>query len=260
MTQDISNLKTNSPQTFIKDNQVIFKIEEIPTSLNLLDYWQFKNTIKKSIIGTTLKSFRVVNYLVFLYTVDRSAKYKKILLTSKIDFLRTIIKDEITSELWILNDKGFLCIGIVMGVPFFIRSFSSVYEVNDNLELMIDSLDVFYTTQSVRFFNCSQNDIQVKGLNISEYSEGFMVDQMGGQTSVEQYVKSAPSSGVLNFATAKTGLIIVLSYVLAGISYHMKYTLLNRAHGLQSELASLVYKDIPDIRHYTSIMKLIHGT
>jgi hypothetical protein len=113
----------------------------------------------------------------------------------------------------------------------------------------------------VRFFNCSQDDIPVKGLNVAEYSEDFMVNRMDGQTSVEQYVKIIPINNKhLNITKLKITTLLVSVYLIAAISDQIKYTLTSKVEDLQNELASMSYKEIPDIPHYSALVRLLNDT
>lgn len=242
---------------FIEDSDLLFKIEKIPAGLNLIDYIRFKNTINSTIIGTSIAVFKVVNHLVFLYTHLKNINIKNVLLLKKINFLKQFIKGSITSEIWVINDKRFLCIGIIKGAPIFVRYFNSFYEVSENINMMLTSVDQFQTVESVRFFNTSKNDLDIKRLNIFEYSESLLSEKMNSGTSIEEYVKfHFHNTNLPNKENTFFSLLFLINMGIFFVLLHFKNILQNNIIQKQIELSQIDYKNIPSQKHYFEIQKL----
>lgn len=251
-----NNYEVIKNSNFIDDIYISFKVEQVPINLNPLDYWRFKRTIKCNIAGNIVGFFKAANYLVFLYTKQKFLRDQKPVLLDKMKFLKSLIKDTITSEIWIINDKHFLCIGIIEGAPIFIRSFTSVHDINDNIQIMITSLSSFFIAQSIRFFNCNPNDFNCCNLNVFQYSEEFMYTAMDGQGSLEDYLKNRKINNTFDYKTALYGSINLGGFILSIIIIIVQYKLNKVINNIKQELVSINYTDLPKERHYEAIKKL----
>ena len=240
----------------MQTNSVMFKIEEVPAGINLLEKIKFKRTLRKTINGHILAQFDIKEYLICLYTLDKD-NASQINFIKKINFLRSLIQGTILNELWVVHDRYFMCIGILLGAPIFIRNFDSVRDTDDNLSLMIRGINSFGVANNIRFFACVASDFADQGLSIFEYSDLFMTSAMNGHTSLTQFVQSRnenPSISAKNIY--KVALPVALCLFGFGCLLLDRY-FSAMIESIQKDLLKFNASQIPTKEHHGAIMKIL---
>ena len=173
---------------FIYDDEIYFHVEKVPMGLNFIDLIRFKNLICNSIDGFVAKSYKVAEYLIFIY-VKYAIKNKKskVLLIEKIELLKSIINEDINCELWIIKDKKHKCIGMFNNHPVFFAIFDNNYNVNESIDALIGNLNNYSKVNTIRFFSCNREDFEVSDINTVEYSESFISNLIENEASLDKY-------------------------------------------------------------------------
>lgn len=245
---------------FIPDDEVCFHIERVPSGLNLIDMVRFRNTITSSMSGVILKLFNLSDYLVYLYSKNNSInKLANPILLLKLDFLKSISKAGNSSELWIINDHGYTCIGLLRGAPIFLKSFPSIYDANEHLEIMLANIGEYAHIQGIRFFGCTSEDFTIDAdCALFEYSQIFMQNAMDGCQSVDEYCKQQcveKSSG--RRCDLVVGIIAMVMTLITGSCYLVSEKLFaSTSITRENVLLMGSCKSIPSPAHYNALKEL----
>lgn len=241
----------------IADEDLRFQIEKIPPGLNFLDLIKFKNLSTSSINGNIVKVFTLKDHLIYLYTLANSKPGEKVLLLEKLEFLKSIISEKIECELWIVKDANYLCIGMFNAVPVFIKTFNSIFEINDHMQMMSESMNQYSIMQNIRFFCCNSNGFYKNNVNIFEYSEQFMLEIMQNHTSINEYCKDMQKQKIVKNKKNVVDSFVLGSVLLgcAGVFYFTEE--MNLKTKLQIERLNIVSNNsLPSKNHYQQIKEL----
>ena len=242
---------------FIRDDEIYFHVEKIPVGLNFIDIIRFKSLICTSIDGFVATSYKVKEYLIFIY-VKYAIKNKKskVLLMEKVEFLKNTIHQQILSEIWIIKDTKYKCIGMYNNYPVFFMMFENSYDVNENLDAMIDNLNQYCRIDNIRFFGCKREDFIRNDINTIEYSEFFMSSLLENESSLDKYCeKNCIIRSRMNPANVAlicfTAVVNVSSFIL----YMQKGKLLQNCSEIETSIGK-ISRPISK-KHYEAILRSI---
>lgn len=242
---------------FIYDDEIYFHVEKIPIGLNFIDVIRFKKLIYTSIDGFVATSYKVKEYLIFIYVKYAIKNRKsKVLLIEKIELLKNVIDDQIISEIWIIKDEKYKAVGMFNNYPVFFMIFNSNYDVNESLEVMIDNLNQYSKVINIRFFGCSREDFLKNEINTIEYSESFMANIIQNEISLDKYCekncimksKLKPANIAFIFVSS---FINIFSFGL----YIKKERILERYFHLQENIYNI--SNPISKKHYSAIIKTL---
>ena len=243
---------------FIEDNQLCIHVESIQVRLGYIDKIRFRRTIAKSINGQIKKVFEIRNHLIYLYVQNHTNKYARTLLLDKIEILKNIIKVSNVTDLWIIQDTNFLCIGLVQGAPVFWKSFEVIMDVVDNLDTLIQSINEYGPIETVRTFGMNHINFPAIPCQCYEYSTEFMAQNLNGSMSLNNYCKGLYQLAKSN--TKRKAIYISITIILsigAFFARMLKNNLQKEINDMREELAILNNNhEIPTIQHYHALMAL----
>lgn len=169
--------------SIIENADVNFIVEELPPELNMLDYARFKRMYKNTISGHVISDYCASNYIVFAYT-DLVPTSKKVccVLFETIALLKQLLISSTATEIWVIHDQSYTCVGMLDGRPIFIRIFNDIYTADMNLSMMLKSMHHYSTASCAQFrlFGCEVEDFEYQFQNVWECKAMVIENITGG--------------------------------------------------------------------------------
>ena len=165
------------------DCEIKFFIEEVPNGLGFVDKIRLKRMYQSSINGSIIKSYFINRYLVLAYTdAINSHQVEHSLFFKKIEFLKKVFDNYLSSEIWILKEEKYNCIGMLDGYPIFVRSFDNVYDTEINLESIEKSMFQYSYSSNLQFrlFRCDVIDFNYNFQYVIEHKEDTLMRLTNG--------------------------------------------------------------------------------
>lgn len=244
----------------IDDEDLNFIVEEMPNNIGLIDKYRFKYTILRSINDYIVRSFFVGNFLVIVHT-NITIRAKKVFscFFVKINLLKKMLSYAHTSEIWVIKDKKYLCIGMYYGEPIFLRSFSDVYNADNNLPLIVKSMKGYSADDNTvcRFFCCLSDDFQNKTRNYYEYLDEQIMYHTNGQT-IYEFCLNEMCSHSSAFIKAKpwiVGTVALLSLLSSICAQQILNSYINQydeSSIILQDKTSITYKTYKQVELYDS--------
>lgn len=179
----------------VQQAQTYFRVDKIPNGLTFLEKISFCNTLRESVEGVILKTYKVSEYVVHVYTkASPSKKQFFSLLIEKINFLLSIIGESVVAEIWIVKEGlDYSCFGIYNNVPVFFKSFPSIDDIQFSISEMKAHIERYADLSCIRVFGFNPSEIDFGKIGVFEYSANFLRKRMQGCNSLNEYCLHAHS-------------------------------------------------------------------
>ena len=244
---------------FIYDEEIYFHVEKVPMGLNFIDVMRFKNLMYSSIDGFVAQSYKVKEYMIFIY-VKYAIKNKKsrVLLIEKIELLKKIINEDIGCELWIIKENKYKCVGMFNNHPVFFAIFDNNFDVNDSLDVLMSNINQYSPISNIRFFSCNRSDFENINTNTIEYSESFMSTLMDNEISLDRYCEK---NCILNSKIRPIDMMMIYFMFFINscsfLLYAVNKQVMRDCQEIESNISTLP-RPISK-QHYDAIVRVIEG-
>jgi len=248
----------DNKKNFILDEELYFHIEKVPYGLGFLDKLRFKQTITRSIEGNLIKIFDIGSYLVLMHTRTKRSRRTDVLLMKKIDLLKKICSLSKCTGLWVVRDIAYSCIGLIDDIPIFVKAFNTLTDLNNSIDIMIQTVNEYYPTQDIYLFGLGKQDICSVDANIKEYMSKYMDTLRNDFGSFTNYclMQQMNKAGHKKKGIALFGVSFGIFLTSIGLSY-VNFIFNNKLNLIHEEI--LIFsnqKQLPSQNHYKALSSI----